>query len=137
MAKSDDSKIDTIIGTESAVFGDIEVEGSLLVSGRIEGNVRAEEFVRVTDSAVITGNLESESTIIGGRIEGNVLSRKKVQLTKTAVLLGDIQAARLVIEEGAVFSGTSMMPEDQQTESTAEEEGSDESGEISKSEAAE
>ncbi len=129
MAKSHESKIDTIIGAGGAIHGDIEVDGSLLISGRIEGNVQAANFVRVAENAVITGNLETESTIISGRVEGNVMCSDRVQLAKSAVLMGDIRAARLSIEEGAVFSGKSMMHEDaNRAEPPEEEEQTDDSG---------
>ncbi|MCF7803714.1 MAG: polymer-forming cytoskeletal protein [Candidatus Marinimicrobia bacterium] len=110
MATANESKIDTIIGNASEVHGDIKVDGSVLVAGRVEGNVSSRDFVRVVESAVITGNLTAKSAIIAGRVEGNVHCQTKVQLGKNASLLGDLRAERLVIEEGAVFTGKSEMP---------------------------
>jgi|GEM_PF-1492392 len=128
MGIKNDSKIDTIVGAKSEVQGDIRVEGSLLVSGKVDGNVHATDFIRVTDTAVITGDLETGDAVIAGRIEGNVLCRTKVQLAQSASLLGDLRAARLIIEEGAVFNGTCKMPEDEESgDNTPGEESSAES----------
>jgi len=110
MANANESKIDTIVGAATQVNGDIKVEGSLLVAGRVDGDVDSDDFVRVVESATITGNLTAKSAIIAGRVEGNVRCETKVQLGKKASLLGDLKAARLVIEEGAVFTGKSEMP---------------------------
>jgi len=113
MAETNESKIDTIIGASSEVEGDITVQGSILVAGKVHGNVISGDFVRVVESAIITGNLEAKNAIIGGRVEGNVFCKSKVQLSRQAALLGDLKAARLIIEEGAVFSGTCEMPDGQ------------------------
>lgn len=105
MADRNESKIDTIIGAASEVHGNVIVKGSILVAGKVKGDVISDDFVRVAESAVISGNLEAKSSVIGGQVEGNVLCQTKVQLGRQSTLLGDLKAARLVIEEGAVFSG--------------------------------
>ncbi|MBS1271290.1 MAG: hypothetical protein MAGBODY4_00419 [Candidatus Marinimicrobia bacterium] len=128
MAHANDSKIDTIIGAASQVHGNIKVEGSVLVAGRVDGDVTSDDFVRVVESSTITGNLIAKSAIIAGRVEGNVRCETKVQLGKKASLLGDLKASRLVIEEGAVFTGKSEMPVAEKVEEVPV----DESTEVSK-----
>ncbi|HKJ68019.1 MAG TPA: polymer-forming cytoskeletal protein [bacterium] len=110
MAQTNESKIDTIIGAASEVDGDIRVLSSVLVAGKVHGDVISDDFVRVTESAVISGNMKAKSAIINGKVEGNVLCETRVQLGKTSELLGDLKAARLIIEEGAVFRGKCEMP---------------------------
>lgn len=110
MADKNDSKIDTIIGAASEVEGNVIVKGSILVAGHVKGDVLSDDFVRVAESAVISGNLEAKSAVIGGQVEGNVSCQTKVQLGRQSTLLGDLKAARLVIEEGAVFSGNCEVP---------------------------
>ncbi len=110
MGQTNESKIDTIIGAASEVDGDVKVKSSVLVAGKVRGDVISDDFVRVTESAVISGNMEAKTAIINGKVEGNVLCETKVQLGKTSELLGDLKAARLIIEEGAIFRGNCEMP---------------------------
>ncbi len=118
MAENNESKIDTIIGASSQVTGDVTVDGSVLVAGTVKGDVVSKDLVRVVESAVIEGNLEAKNAVIAGRINGSVLCQGKVQLGKKATLLGDLRAARLIIEEGATFTGSCEMPQNG-TESTS------------------
>ncbi len=110
MAQSNESKIDTIIGATSEVEGNIKVQSSILVAGTVQGDVNSDDFVRVAESAVISGNMRAKTAIINGKVEGNVYCETKVQLGKTSELLGDLKAARLIIEEGAIFRGNCEMP---------------------------
>lgn len=110
MAQNNESKIDTIIGAASEVDGNIMVKSSILVAGKVQGDVISNDFVRIAESAVIAGNMQAKSAIINGKVEGNVFCETKVQLGKTSELLGDLKAARLIIEEGAIFRGKCEMP---------------------------
>ena len=48
---------------------------------------------------------------IGGRITGGILAQEKLVFESKAIVRGDIRAAKLVIDEGALFDGKCIMSE--------------------------
>jgi len=101
--------METLVGFGSQVRGDLEVNGSVHIAGRVEGSVTATGFVTVAETGVVKGGIEGEHAVIHGRVGGDVVVKGKVLLGSKARLKGDITASRLAIEDGAVFEGHSNM----------------------------
>ena len=49
--------------------------------------------------------VEASTVSIDGAVEGNITATDKVQLNATARMTGDLVAAKLVVTEGAAFTG--------------------------------
>jgi len=78
---------------------DVEVEGSL------EGRVEISKAFRVGLHGVVRAEVAAGTVAIAGHVVGNVSARERVELLPTAILEGNIQAPRIVIGEGARFTG--------------------------------
>lgn len=76
------------IGEGTIFTGDIETQRSLIVMGKVEGNIRA------------------GSVTISGHVNGNIETADLLELTETAYINGDIYASRLRILNGGIFNGT-------------------------------
>ena len=96
----------TIIGDNTEILGSVKVKGSLMIAGTISGDVEADEVVRVAPGAVITGRITAGEVILNGSVGNGIQAVGKVILGEQSSLNGDLIATRLVVEEGAVFSGT-------------------------------
>lgn len=103
------SKVDTLIGTGAEFKGNLGVEGSVFIDGKVEGNVHASEHATMGDKGQVKGNLTAPELVIGGRVQGNLHASVRVELLATAVLEGDIHSPRLIVAEGAVFDGKCFM----------------------------
>jgi cytoskeletal protein CcmA (bactofilin family) len=97
-------QMETIIGTESTVRGELTITGTVRIDGTIEGDTTA-DFVVVGETGRIQGNIRSRGTVVGGRIEGNIDSSETVELKNSARVLGEIRTAKLVMSEGAGPAG--------------------------------
>jgi cytoskeletal protein CcmA (bactofilin family) len=53
----------------------------------------------------VAANVSAKDVILLGQLSGNVSATGRVELRDGCDLVGDISAARLVIEESAVFRG--------------------------------
>lgn len=102
-------KIDTVIGSLVEIKGMINSKASIRVDGTIEGGIESEGEVVLGKDAKIRGDIKAENILIGGQIEGNVKANEKVEILSSGELIGDIIAPTVVIDEGAVFTGTSKM----------------------------
>lgn len=108
-------KMETLVGFGSQVHGDLEVNGSVHIAGKVEGSVIATGFVTVAETGVVGGGIQGEHAVIHGRVGGDVRVKGKVLLGSQARLKGDITAVRLAIEDGAVFEGHSNMIDETET----------------------
>ena len=105
MANNNYKHVETMIGPEAVVNGDLTMKGGAIISGTVYGNVTTNGSLRVTKSAQIFGNVTSSDAYVSGRIEGNLTTSGKIELRSTAELKGDLVYQQIVIEEGAKFEG--------------------------------
>ncbi len=100
-----------LIATGTIFEGKIKTPGSIRVDGKIVGEVTAAQNVSVGNSGELDGNISAKNITIGGKIKGMVIAQEKLVLETKAFVRGDIRAAKLVIDEGAVFDGKCSMAE--------------------------
>ena len=85
-----------------------EVKGSedLMVDGHVEGTITlVESRLTIGPNAHVAANVSARDVILLGQLSGNVSATGRVELRDGCDLVGDISAARLSIEESAVFRG--------------------------------
>ncbi|MGO9377970.1 MAG: bactofilin family protein [Dissulfurispiraceae bacterium] len=104
LKKSD--KLESFIGINSELKGDITVSGTLRIDGKLTGNITA-GWIVVGEQAYVKGDLVASGIVVGGRIEGILKADDVVELKPTSHLYGDIYSKKLVIAEGGVFMGRS------------------------------
>ena len=112
MATKPDSGSELNLIAAGTVFeGKLRTPGSIRIDGKIVGEVSATQGISIGNSGEIEGNVSAKNVTIGGRIKGAILAQEKLVLESKAIVHGDIRAARLVIDEGAVFDGNCKMAE--------------------------
>ncbi len=103
------SKTSSILGPELEIHGDVKVSGSLLIYGKVFGNIQSSGAVQTANGSVVNGNISAKDVAIGGKVDGDLDVEKKVTLGDTSYLSGNLKAAILTIEEGAKFDGVCNM----------------------------
>jgi cytoskeletal protein CcmA (bactofilin family) len=72
----------------------------------VEGTITLiESRLTIGPNAHVAANVSAKDVILLGQLSGNVTATGKVELRDGCDLVGDISAARLSIEESAVFRG--------------------------------
>ncbi len=104
----DSKKMETIIGADSEFRGVLGVKGTVRVDGTMEGDIHA-DWVIVGETGKVTGNIRSRGAIIGGKVEGNIDASEIAELKNHSQVTGEIRPGKLVVSEGAVFVGYSLM----------------------------
>jgi len=95
--------ISCIISKEMRITGEIEFKGKARIDGTINGDIRGEYLV-LSETGVIHGDVELGALICHGTIEGNITA-KLVTAHQTAVICGTLTAGSLTVEPGAVLEG--------------------------------
>ena len=104
-----ESKTSSILGPELEINGDVKVSGSLLIYGKVFGNIESNGAVRTAHGSIVTGSISAKEAAIGGKVDGDLDIEQKVTLGETSYLTGNLKAAILTIEEGAKFDGACNM----------------------------
>lgn len=104
-----------MISSGTTVEGKIRTQGSIRVDGKVIGEISASEAVAVGQSGEIEGNVAAKNLTIGGKIRGSITIVEKAVLEGKAVVKGDLRAARLIIDEGAIFDGKVSMSDKAQS----------------------
>ena len=102
-------ELSTILGKGSVVEGNIRVEHSLRIDGKVTGDVTSADTLVVGVDGEIRGNVKVKNLVLGGKIYGSVLTSGRVLLEARSELNGELQTGKLVIDEGAIFNGKCSM----------------------------
>ncbi len=96
------------LSTEAVVEADIRA-GMITLGGHLKGNLTAPGDVSLPAQSLVEGNVHARSVAALGTIKGNIVAADKVELGPEARVEGDITCTKLVVAEGAVFCGQSLM----------------------------
>jgi cytoskeletal protein CcmA (bactofilin family) len=103
------AKIDTLIGAETRINGDVEFAGGLHLDGYINGNVKgtpaADTFLSVSESGCIEGSVIAPSVILNGIVKGDIEAGDRVELGSKARVLGNVHYTIIETAVGAQING--------------------------------
>ncbi len=106
----------TFLGKGSTIEGNIKVEHSLRIDGKVKGDVTSGDTLVVGSEGEINGNVHVKNLVLGGKIAGTVLAPGRTVLEAHSELQGELKTGKLVIDEGAVFDGKCSMNEKSKTD---------------------
>src|SRR5579862_3784733 len=94
------------IGKSVQIRGEVKGSEDLLVDGVVEGTITlSKSRLTVGPNAKVQANVAARDVVVIGSLTGDIQATGRVELRAGANLKGDIHAARLSIEENALFSG--------------------------------
>ncbi len=104
-----DSHIDTLVGHETHIHGDMQFAGGLRVDGAIIGNVienrEHPSTLIISENGSVTGAVEASKVVLNGTIRGPVKSAVFIELQNKARIIGDLYYKSLEMHTGAVIEG--------------------------------
>lgn len=95
-----------VIGKSVQIRGEVRGSEDLTVDGHVEGTITLlDSRLTIGPNAHVAANVSAKDVILLGQLSGNISATGRVELRDGCDLVGDISAARLMIEESAVFRG--------------------------------
>lgn len=108
--KSSSGKVDTIIGQQTRIEGDIRFAGGLHVDGHIKGNIHAEagssSVLTVSEHGSVEGDVRVPTVILNGTVTGDVHSDDRIELAAKAAVNGDVYYNLIEMAMGAAVNGS-------------------------------
>ena len=117
-----DFSINTIIGPNTSLKGDINTGGFTRIDGSIMGNVNTAGRIIIGERARLKSDINGTVITIGGVVFGNVIASESLTVLSTALVLGDIITRRIKAEDGCLIHGRVLVcPDNESWEQTVSE----------------
>lgn len=101
--------VDTLIGNQVTITGDVTFSGGLYVEGRIIGKVVAQDgqpaVLTLSDQGSIEGEVRAPVVVINGQLIGDVHALEKVELEANARVQGNVHYRVVEMSAGAQLTG--------------------------------
>ena len=102
--------MDTLIGRQTEILGDVRFSGGLHVDGKIKGKVVAESSnksasVSVSESGAVEGDVRVPNIMLNGRVTGDVHASERIHLAARARVNGNVYYKVIEMEAGAEING--------------------------------
>lgn len=103
------AKIDTLVGGNSEINGDITFGGGLHIDGTIKGNVYCkadqESLLILSENGRIEGEVRVKNITINGTVVGDIYAEHLVELAENARVTGTIYYGLIEMAVGAEVNG--------------------------------
>jgi cytoskeletal protein CcmA (bactofilin family) len=108
-SRTANAKVETLIGHETEITGNIHFEGGLHIDGLVKGNVTADNdsgsVAIVSEQGRIEGELRVPHILINGRVAGDVYAAERLDLAANARVEGDVYYRTIEMAGGAEING--------------------------------
>ncbi len=108
----------TVVGQGAKLEGTVVSAGSLRIDGQVKGQINAEGDVLLSPQSQVEADIRAQNVVVAGRFKGSIAVKGRAELSRGGRVDGDITSKTLVIEEGGIFQGQSIM--DQQPAQSAQ-----------------
>jgi cytoskeletal protein CcmA (bactofilin family) len=99
----------TIVGAGARLEGNVVSAGNLRIDGQVKGQINAEGDVALSPQSQVEADIRAQNVSVAGRFKGSIHVKGKAHLARGGRIDGDINSKTLVVEEGGIFHGQSIM----------------------------
>jgi cytoskeletal protein CcmA (bactofilin family) len=107
--KVNSTRIETLVGKNTCVTGNLSFTGGLHVEGEIDGNVHAGDDSSVlilSEDGVIKGDIHVPNMVLNGTVEGDVYASDHVELAPRARINGNVYYHLIEMSMGSTLNGS-------------------------------
>ena len=102
-------KINSLIGRETQLMGDVNFSGGLLIDGKVIGNITANEddnaTLTISEYGYVEGEIHIPNVIINGTVEGDVYATNQLDLAAKSRIHGNVYYHLIEMVKGAEVNG--------------------------------
>jgi cytoskeletal protein CcmA (bactofilin family) len=105
MADAGNQEFQTTLGPDAVFKGELTFDKGLRLHGRLEGKINTAGRLHVAKEAKMSADVDAGAIIVEGDVKGNLTAADRIEMKQSARYEGDLRTTKLVVDEGAVFSG--------------------------------
>jgi cytoskeletal protein CcmA (bactofilin family) len=103
-------KIDTLIGDQTEITGDVRFSGGLHIDGTVKGNVIAtgdgNAVLMLSEHGRIEGEVRVPNVVLNGAVTGDVHASERIELASKARVNGNVFYTLIEMAMGAEVNGS-------------------------------
>jgi cytoskeletal protein CcmA (bactofilin family) len=103
------SRVDTLVGSNSQVNGDLHFTGGCHTNGTVKGNVIADSdsgsALSISEDGTVEGGVTVPYVVLNGIVRGDVTASQRVELGPTARVIGNVYYNLIEMAIGAEING--------------------------------
>jgi cytoskeletal protein CcmA (bactofilin family) len=107
-------KVNTVIGKDTCFKGSIKAKGLIRIDGEMEGEIETQGDVVIGEGGKVNLELKARHVAIAGRFEGSLEAEGKLEIKNSGIVIGSVKTNGLLVDDGAVFSGSMEMRQNDQ-----------------------
>jgi len=107
-------KIGNVLGPTTSFQGHLKAEGNVRVDGYFDGSIETTGNVVIGEAAKVLADITANNIQVWGAVKGNVTASGRLEILPSGRVWGDIKVTSLLIDEGGLFRGKSIMAGDEQ-----------------------
>jgi cytoskeletal protein CcmA (bactofilin family) len=115
-----DSRIATLVGTDTVISGDIIFSGGLRIDGTVRGDVSeqpdSQGTIVVGENGRVEGAMSATKIVLIGSVVGPVKASQFIELQAKAHIKGDLHYKSLEMHMDSVIDGKLMHNEENETD---------------------
>ncbi len=104
------TRIDSLIGQQTQIKGEIVFSGGLHIDGSIEGKITAVDnsgaVLTLSEQGNIKGDVRVPNVILNGKVIGNVYADEHIELALNARVIGNVYYNLIEMAMGAEVNGS-------------------------------
>jgi cytoskeletal protein CcmA (bactofilin family) len=101
-------EIETMIGANTSMKGEIRSSGGVRIEGDFEGTIDIVGNLLIGESAKVAADISAHNIQVQGTVQGDVTARR-LEILDTGKLWGNIEVDSFVLDDGGFFRGQSKM----------------------------
>ena len=102
-------KIENILGPTASYEGHLKAEGNVRIDGYFDGSIETTGNVIVGQGAKVDADIKANNVQVWGAVKGSITAAGRLEILPSGRVWADIQATSLLIDEGGLFRGKSIM----------------------------
>ena len=102
------SILETTIGPNTYIKGNVQSDGGLRIEGVFEGDITLTGNLVIGEGAKVIAEIKANNISISGAVKGNI-NGNRVEILETGRVWGDLTINSLLLNEGAYLRGQTMM----------------------------
>jgi cytoskeletal protein CcmA (bactofilin family) len=103
------SVVDTLVGSNSQVNGDLTFTGGCHIDGTVKGSVNADanshSALSISEEGTVEGGVTVPYVVLNGIVRGDVVATQRVELGPTARVIGNVYYNLIEMAIGAEING--------------------------------
>lgn len=108
-ARPSGAAMETLIGPQVVIRGDVHFKGGLYVEGTIHGAVVADDdaqaVLTLAGQGLIEGEVRAPVVVVSGQLKGDVHASERIELASDARIEGNIYYKVIEMAAGAMVTG--------------------------------